>query len=319
VRRIRWCLPVVAAAVSFGGTGRLVIAAEPSKPTGGARFDFALFGNQRGAGEDRARFAGLVEAVNAAGVAFSVDDGGIGSAPADCRDDYDLETRDLFDGFDAPLVYTPGHSDWRDCTGGDGPQARLGSLRRIFFASNASAGRRTLELGRQRPYYPENARWHYGGVTFATLHVIGESDGLGAGAANSEATARQAAVHAWLEGTFDEAERAGSAGVVLIWQADPRFGQDVAAYNSLRGALRARTIGFGRPVVVVHGDGGYFRIDKPMVDDRGRRVANFTRVETFAAPDVEWVRAIVDPADPGLFTFRAENVPQATAGTVAKR
>jgi len=41
-------------------------------------------------------------------------------------------------------------------------------------------------------------------------------------------------------------------------------------------------------------------------------VENFTRVETFAGPEVDWVRAIVDPADPGLFTFRAEIVPPAT-------
>jgi hypothetical protein len=34
-----------------------------------------------------------------------------------------------------------------------------------------------MALERQRPYYPENARWTYGAVTFATIHVIGESDG----------------------------------------------------------------------------------------------------------------------------------------------
>ena len=309
MRPFGWCLLVVATA--FGGSGRLV-AAEGSKPPGGSRFEFGLFGNQRAAGEDRARFPGLVAAINAAGLAFSIDDGGIGSAPADCRDDYDLQTRDLFDGFDAPLIYTPGQSDWRDCAAGDGPLARLGSLRRIFFASNRSAGRRTIEVQRQRPYYPEDARWQYGPVTFATMHVIGEGDGLRGDAADKEVAARQAAVSDWLEGTFDEAERVGSAGVVLIWQADPRFGQNVAAYNSFRGALRARTISFGRPVVAVHGDTGYFRIDKPMVDDHGRRVENFTRVETFAGPEVDWVRAIVDPADPGLFTFRAEIVPPAT-------
>jgi hypothetical protein len=292
-----------------------LLAADTGRTPADARFAFGLFGNQRHDAGERARFPGLVAAMNGADLAFSVDDGGIGSAPADCTDDYDVETRALFDRFRAPLVYTPGQADWRDCVDGDGPLARLGALRRIFFAGDRSAGRQTMPVERQRPYYPENARWTFGAVTFATIHVIGENDGLGRGpAGDAEVAARHAAAVSWLNGTFDEAQRRASAGVVLVWQADPRFGQPVAAYNGLRGALRARTIGFGRPVVVVHGDGGYFRIDKPMVDERGRRVENFTRVETFAGPEVDWVRGIVDPHDPGLFTFRPEIVPAPTVG-----
>jgi hypothetical protein len=53
----------------------------------------------------------------------------------------------------------------------------------------------------------------------------------------------------------------------------------------------------------VHGDSHYFRLDKPLVDARDRRVMNFTRVETFGTPDVHWVKAIIDPSDPNLFRF----------------
>jgi hypothetical protein len=291
------------------------VAADASKRPVAGRFAFGLFGNQRRDAGERDRFGGLLAAMNDAELAFSVDDGGIGAAPDDCTDDYDIETRQLFDRFRAPLVYTPGQSDWHDCVGGDGPVERLGALRRIFFPADTSAGREPMALDRQRPYYPENARWTQGPVTFATIHVIGDSDGLGRSRdGDAEVAARHAAATSWLEGTFDEAQRLGSAGVVLVWQGDPRFGQDVAAYDGLRGALRARTMAFGRAVVVVHGDTGYFRIDKPMVDDRGRRVENFTRVETFAGPEVDWVRGIVDPDDPGLFTFRPEIVSADAAG-----
>jgi hypothetical protein len=247
--------------------------------------------------------------MNGADLAFSVADGGIGSAPGDCNDDAALQARDLLDRFRAPVVFTPGQSDWLDCRAGDGPGARLGALRRIFFAADHSAGRDPMDVERQRPYFPENARWNEGPVTFATVHVVGESDGLGRGRdGDAEVAARHRAATAWLNATFDEAERRSSAGVVLVWQADPHFGENVPAYNGLRGALRARTIAFGRPVVVVHGESGYFRIDKPMVDDRGRRVENFTRVETFDGAEPDWVRGIVDPDRPGLFTFRAEPV-----------
>ncbi len=245
--------------------------------------------------------------MDAADLAFSVDDGGISAAPGDCNDDAALGARDLLDRFRAPLVYTPAQTDWLDCRAGDGPFARLGALRRIFFAADHSAGRDPMDLERQRPYFPENARWNEGPVTFATLHVVGESDGLGRGR-DGEVAARHKAADAWLNATFDEAERRSSTGVVLVWQADPRFGQNIPAYNGLRGALRARTIAFGRPVVLVHGDAGYFRIDKPMVDDQGRRVENFTRVETFDGSEPDWVRGMVDPDRPGLFTFRAEPV-----------
>ena len=46
-------------------------------------------------------------------------------------------------------------------------------------------------------------------------------------------------------------------------------------------ALRTEVIAFRRPVAYVHGDSHYFRIDKPFLDSLGRRLENFTRVETF--------------------------------------
>src|SRR6267154_5819300 len=46
-------------------------------------------------------------------------------------------------------------------------------------------------------------------------------------------------------------------------------------------ALRQEVIAFGKPVAYVHGDSHYFRIDKPFLDSKGQRIANFTRVETF--------------------------------------
>lgn len=42
----------------------------------------------------------------------------------------------------------------------------------------------------------------------------------------------------------------------------------------------------------------------------GRRIENFTRVETFGSPDVHWLRATVDFHDPNLFSFRPEIVKQ---------
>jgi len=38
-------------------------------------------------------------------------------------------------------------------------------------------------------------------------------------------------------------------------------------------------------------------------------VEHFTRVETFGTPDSHWIRATIDPADPGVFRFDPMLVP----------
>ena len=75
-------------------------------------------------------------------------------------------------------------------------------------------------------------------------------------------------------------------------------------YEEFLRELQRLTVEFGRPVVLFHGDTHYFRIDKPLVDERGHVIPNFTRVETFGHPNYYWVRVRVDPDDPDLFTFR---------------
>ncbi len=63
----------------------------------------------------------------------------------------------------------------------------------------------------------------------------------------------------------------------------------------------------------MHGDTHTFRVDKTMTSaTSGRRVDNFTRVETFGSPDVNWVRASVDTSDPRVFAFQPEIVEENT-------
>ena len=80
-------------------------------------------------------------------------------------------------------------------------------------------------------------------------------------------------------------------------------------------ALRDQTIAFRKPVVYVHGDSHYPRIDKPLQDSQGRRLENFTRVETFGdnavngLNDVHWLKVLVDPKSRDVFAFQAQIVP----------
>jgi hypothetical protein len=67
--------------------------------------------------------------------------------------------------------------------------------------------------------------------------------------------------------------------------------------------------------VLVHGDSHYFRIDHPLQDPLGRRLENFTRVETFGDNqangnnDVQWVKALIDPQSRDVFAFLTQIVP----------
>jgi hypothetical protein len=173
------------------------------------------------------------------------------------------------------------------------------------------------------------------GVTFATVNIPGSCNNLCDTAPDpAEYAARNAADIAWLDQTFVAATEAGSAAVMLIGQANPGFdaadptrapvrnastlaetdGQPDGFHDFLT-ALRAHAIAFRKPVVYVHGDSHYFRSDKPLLDAQGRRLENFTRVETFGdnAPngtnDVQWLRVLVDPQSRDVFAFQPQIVP----------
>jgi len=225
---------------------------------------------------------------------------------------------DRFNRIEDPLIYTPGDNEWTDChrTGGD-PLERLDFLRGIFFPTDQSLGERTITLNRQSDAYPENVRWTRGGVTFATLHIVGSNNNLGrTPEADAEYTARNAANLEWLHESFEAARKKDSPGIMIAIQANPGFelepdDPERTGFNDFLAALEQETLAFGRPVVLVHGDSHYFRIDKPMYSsETGAHVVSFTRVETFGPPDVHWVRAVVRPGSSEVFSFDDEIVEE---------
>jgi hypothetical protein len=197
----------------------------------------------------------------------------------------------------------------------------------------------------------ENRRWTLGGVTYATINIQGSCNNLCDTAPDpAEFAARNAADIAWLQETFAKAKERNSAAIMLITQADPGFdgsdgtrapvrdpktlvetdnlpASDPAApgpapdgFHDFLVALRQEVDAFEKPVAYVHGDSHYFRIDKPFLDAKGRRLENFTRVETFgdnvfsADPssddnNVHWVKVFVDPRSREVFSYQAQMVP----------
>jgi hypothetical protein len=243
-----------------------------------------------------------------------------------------------FQALPHPLIYTPGDNEWTDChekggAPGYDPLERLARLRTVFFASEGSLGQRTLALTRQsqtsdpvRAKYRENARWTYGGITFVTLHVVGSNNGRGrTPEGDAEYAERNAANLAWLREGFAAARTSRSRAIMIIQQANifhefPPIPSELAAqqngFTDLRALLEHETIAFGKPVVLVHGDSHFFRVDKPLgAGGATPAVENFTRVETFGQPNHHWLQVTVEVDEPQVFTFR----PRIVAANVIKR
>jgi len=181
----------------------------------------------------------------------------------------------------------------------------------------------------------ENRRWIVGTVMYATVNIQGSCNNLCDDYPDPvEYAARNAAGIQWMKDTFTTAASQNCVAVMLITQADPGFDDTDAARAPTRNAntlveddaakatdgfhdflvaLRAQVIAFGKPVAYVHGDSHYFRVDKPLLDAAGKRVTNFTRVETFGdhqptLGDVNWLKVNVDPSSREVFSYEPQIV-----------
>ena len=181
----------------------------------------------------------------------------------------------------------------------------------------------------------ENRRWIVGTVVYATIDIQGSCNNLCDDYPDPvEYAARNAAGIQWMKDTFATAVAQNCVAVMFITQADPGFDdtdgtraptrnantlvEDDAqkltdGFHDFLVALRAQVIAFGKPVAYVHGDSHYFRVDKPLLDSTGKRVTNFTRVETFGdhqptLGDVNWLKVNVDPSSREVFSYEPQIV-----------
>jgi hypothetical protein len=278
-------------------------------------FDFALIGDTPyDAQQTTNLFPNLIRELNRAELAFVVHDGDIKAGGTPCTDELFEERARQFATIRHPLVYIFGDNEWSDCDTGKvrfEPEERLQKLREMFTRGGASLGGKPMRLVRQSegeafPEFRENVRWERGGVLFVGLNVVGAANNFG----EKEFARRNAANLTWLTNSFAIATERDHRGVMVIMQANPfpeigTTNRVEAGFRPLVDALARETLAYRKPVVLVHGDSHYFRIDKPLLGPRSkRRIENFTRVETFGNPDVHWLRVTVDPKDPNVFTFR---------------
>ena len=291
--------------------------ASPPSPTPANHqpaFAFALIGDVPYTPDQEPRLKALIDQINAdRQIAFTIHDGDIKGGGQRCDNAVYQRELQRFSTFRKALVYTPGDNEWTDCVRGPAGRydawERLAHLRKTFFLEpSRSLGQEPIQLEHQGPAYPENARWQRDRITFATLHVVGSNNNRPSSLVRSgdeqEFRARNAANLEWLRSTFQAATEGQSAGVVLVMQANMLEGNlsVPSGFDELVTALREEVERFAKPVVLVHGDTHFFRIDQPRLG-AGPLLENLTRVETFGDPDVGWVKVTVDPSSDEVFRF----------------
>ncbi|HEY2541582.1 MAG TPA: hypothetical protein VGH92_00885 [Gaiellaceae bacterium] len=351
---MRITLLALAAAIAIGLSA--VGAAQSDSPANGPqKYSIGLFGDMPYNASGKADYPYLLKDINDSSVAFSIFDGDLkagGDGP--CSDSLYTTAITNFNTLERPLVWVPGDNDWTDCWGRYGtatqpysdPIERLNHERALFDSTNQSLGQKTLTLTRESseggPYalYSENVRWTYGPVVYLGVDVQGSNDNYpyydtdtenptapDRGDAErqrqrDEEVARKAADIHWLQEGFAYAKQIGAKGVLIDWQADPNFNNEMHQTNSHEwdafpdyvNELRTESLAFKGQVVLVHGDSHYFKMDKPLTLPSGKVLGNFTRIETFGAASTDWVQATVDPTSRNLFRFEPMIVA-ATAGS----
>ncbi|MGP1679353.1 MAG: hypothetical protein ACTS6J_19635 [Burkholderiales bacterium] len=291
-----------------------------------ARFSFAIVGDAPYSTFEEAVFAQMLQETDAEDLAFVVHVGDIKSGGSPCSDELYEQRKRMFQLSRHPFILVPGDNEWTDChrksAGGYDPLERLARLRQVFYAGDLSLGLSTLKLERQSDdpgsaaafrEYRENVRWVVNGVLFIGLNIPGSNDNYGrTPQMDTEHALRGRANAAWLAQGFDLAQKMDYAAVFVIIQADPHFERSLRrpanvtdGYAQFRQELLAHTLAFGKPVVLVHGDGHRFRVDQPLLDPATRaRVGQFTRIESFGSPLLDWIKVTLDPGKPEFMSIR---------------
>ena len=287
----------------------------------------------------------LIERINKFGPDFTVHVGDTLGYQL-CSDDTFANITQSFERFSHPLIYTPGDNEWTDCyKPGLNPQThpiefsdyrleRLDTLRKLYFSTDQSLGKKTLKLTRQsdvhKDYskYKENSYWIYKDVLFATVHIVGSNDNFNPfhEALAQESVRRRVANLAWMANLIEVAKEEQVKAVVVVAHAElfdnKKSDGNIANFSGthVRGGNSGPYAGYvyalsnlvkeiPMPILYVHGDYHKFVIDRPLLihggnhDPKDLKNTNFTRLQVFGDPEDKAVMIKVDPNSESVFSF----------------
>ena len=276
-------------------------------------FRFLATGDTPYSADQDVKYRRLLQQSESVDFAFMMHVGDFKAQSSPCSDHEFERIRDLFRAYPKPVVYTPGDNEWTDCHGvGADPVERLEKVRELFFKD-----RKTLRLDALNAVYQsrnpkfathvENYRFSKAGVRFIVAHVVGSGNNYRPDHPPSieEFNGRSRANLAFLQESFAEAIENDAPGVAVVIHANPDFEKGShEGFKDFLAIMRGFLAKYRKPVVCIHGDSHYYRIDKPLKDESGSTYLHFTRMEVFGAPNVAGVVVSVDPSDPQVFSYR---------------
>ena len=239
---------------------------------------------------------------------FTIHVGDIKNGASVCSDETFLEVRKLFDGFEKPLVFTPGDNEWTDChrasNGSYQQLERLEKVRSVFFQEGKSLGQQTLQLQNQSKVMPkfrayiENARWVNQDILFVTIHQVGSNNNLDqqVPGAIAEYQARNRANMAWLNNSFQLAKNKKYAAIVVAMQSDifdPRVPTE-SGFKDFIENISKLSASFKKPVLLIQGDSHQYVVDQPIKNQAGQTLENVLRLIVPGASLVEAVEVTID-------------------------
>jgi calcineurin-like phosphoesterase family protein len=270
--------------------------------------------------------------------------GDIKNGSTECTTSYFEQIRADFNGFDNPLVYTPGDNEWTDChrannggywpagpvLNGDSRPARLAEIHRIFFDHPGwSLGQHPQRVETQGGNYVENITWSRSDVQFGDLNVPGSNNDwlpwFGQPQTKSqidEVNGRIQADILWLDRIFDEARDEHAKAVAIGIQADmwdPAIEGDPTQYDHFQPIVQAlahEALSFRGPVLLMNGDSHQFVDDYPLADPsrpQNKSIYGITQdvpnlhritVNGSTTPCHEWLKLTIDPHASGVFSYQ---------------
>ncbi len=312
MRHSAWLRIVVIIAAVMTWTGALRAAEQ---------YSFIALGDTAyAAPDDYPIYQSLIESINSAEPAFSIHVGDT-KGRGDCGNEFQLQQRDFFNSFEAPVVYTPGNNEWSDCWkanhGNHDPLVVLDSMRKLFWPEPLSLGRKPMALQRQGdgeafPAFLENARWQTEEITFVTVNVVGDHNNqfLRQEKLWHEFVDREKANVAWIRAAFETAVKSAHKAIVIAMHSDIFFEKTDLTGGPFKPIVEVIAEGsraFPGQVLVVHGHEHAYMVDRPIrewdSDASTMFLENVTRMQVFGWPEMRAVRVSVDTGTPWVFGF----------------
>ena len=270
--------------------------------------------------DDYVRYERLINDINKINPSFTIFIGDTKSGSSPCSDEYNLIIKKYFDQFSEPLIYSIGDNEWTDChrpnAGSYDPIERLQGVRKTFFGSAMSLGKRRLQLSRQADLdiryakYVENSMWVKNHFLFVNLHIPGSNNNFERDdSAKQEYYSRNQANLSWIDEAFKLATSKKYSGIVLFYQADmfysPTQATDLTSgYRDTLQTLTTHAQAFKKPVLLIHGDSHRLIIDQPLKSIEQKNILeNVLRLQVMGAEQVQAVEVQVNPAAQQPFSF----------------